>query len=221
MRCLTCGAEMHLIEVEAVPDETMMVPGYEHHTFECSGCGDHVQRLMFTREIRPLPIEPMRLPPARLASPVPNSRNKVVAARSAWGRMIAFDGHRAASITADRRQSRRTIMYVFGILIMVALVGALMAGQGPKGPTGLQGPPGPPGLNGDRGPPGSVSGIRVVRSTCSETNCTVQCGEDEMLLTAYCGPRRNAAVFPSERSATCRSQVPANSPLVAACANMP
>ena len=219
MRCLTCGDEMSLIEV--APDENMPASGYERHTFECSGCHDHVQRLVLTREIRPLPIEPLRLPPQGLASPVPDSRNKGVAARSAWGRMIAFDGHRAASITADRHQSRRTIMYVFGILIMVALVGALMAGQGPKGPTGLQGPSGPPGPNGDRGPPGSASGVRVVRSTCSETNCTVQCGEDEMLLTAYCGPRRNAAVFPSERSATCRSQVPANSPLVAACANMP
>jgi len=42
-----------------------------------------------------------------------------------------------------------------------------------------------------------------------------------MLLTAYCGVRRNAAVIPTERSATCRSPVPANSPLVAACVKMP
>jgi hypothetical protein len=41
-----------------------------------------------------------------------------------------------------------------------------------------------------------------------------------MLLTAYCGPRRNAAVIPSERSATCRNPVPANNPLVAACVKM-
>src|SRR5258708_33828846 len=34
MRRLACGAEMHLIEVEAVPDESVMVPRYEHHTFE-------------------------------------------------------------------------------------------------------------------------------------------------------------------------------------------
>ena len=49
MRCLACGGEMHLIE--AAQDETMMVPGYEQHTFECSGCQDHVRRLVFTREI--------------------------------------------------------------------------------------------------------------------------------------------------------------------------
>ena len=64
-------------------------------------------------------------------------------------------------------------------------------------------------------------GIRIVRSNCDATNCSVQCGDDEMLLTAYCGVRRNAAVIPTERSATCRSPVPANSPLVAACVKMP
>ncbi len=110
-------------------------------------------------------------------------------------------------------------MHFLRLVIAIALAGSLMScGQGPPGPMGYAGPPGPPGPKGDPGPPG---GIRVVRSNCDETNCTVQCGEDEMLLTAYCGPRRNAAVFPSERSATCRSQVPANNPLVAACAKMP
>jgi hypothetical protein len=49
----------------------------------------------------------------------------------------------------------------------------------------------------------------------------VQCGEDELLLTAYCGARRNAAVMPTERSATCRSPVPANSPVVAICMKTP
>jgi hypothetical protein len=49
----------------------------------------------------------------------------------------------------------------------------------------------------------------------------VQCADDEMLLTAYCGARRNAAIIPTERSATCRSPVPANSPLVAACVKLP
>ena len=43
MRCVACGAEMHLIEVGS--DETMMVPGYEQHTFECSGCHDRVRGL--------------------------------------------------------------------------------------------------------------------------------------------------------------------------------
>ena len=42
-----------------------------------------------------------------------------------------------------------------------------------------------------------------------------------MLLTAYCGPKRNAAIIPTERTATCRNPVPANSPLVVVCAQMP
>jgi hypothetical protein len=46
MRCPGCGAEMHLIEV--APDKTKMVPGYEQHTLECSGCHDHVRQLVFT-----------------------------------------------------------------------------------------------------------------------------------------------------------------------------
>jgi hypothetical protein len=113
-------------------------------------------------------------------------------------------------------------MRVLRILVAVALAGALMGcGQGQPGPKGDPGPPGSPGPKGDPGPPGSAFGIRIIRSNCDATNCSVQCAEDELLLTAYCGARRNAAVIPSERSATCRSPVPANSPLVAACVKIP
>jgi hypothetical protein len=92
-------------------------------------------------------------------------------------------------------------------------------GRGPQGPKGDRGPPGAKGDPGLTGPPGL--GIRVIKADCNERGCIAQCGNDEMLLTAYCGPKRNAAVIPSERSATCRSQVPANSPIVAACVKMP
>ncbi len=112
-------------------------------------------------------------------------------------------------------------MDVLRVLIAMALAGAMLGcGQG-QGPKGDPGPPGPPGPKGDPGPPGPPFGIRIVRSNCDATNCSVQCAEDEMLLTAYCGVRRNAAVIPTERSATCRSPVPANSPLVAACVKIP
>ena len=43
--CLACGEEMALIE--AVPDDTMMVAGYEHHMLQCSACGDSERRLVF------------------------------------------------------------------------------------------------------------------------------------------------------------------------------
>jgi hypothetical protein len=108
------------------------------------------------------------------------------------------------------------------LLTMIALTGTMMnCGQGQQGPKGEPGPPGPPGAKGDPGPPGPAFGIRVVKANCDARSCTVQCDDDEMLLTAYCGARRNAAVIPTERSATCRSQVPANSPLIAACLKMP
>jgi hypothetical protein len=106
------------------------------------------------------------------------------------------------------------------VLVAMAVSGALVScGQGPQGPKGDPGPPGPPGPKGDPGLSGS--GIRIVRANCDAAHCSVQCGEDELLLTAYCGARRNAAIIPTERSATCRSPVPANSPLVAACVRAP
>jgi hypothetical protein len=56
---------MHLIEV--APDKAKVVPGYEQHTFECSGCHDHVRQLVFIpRAIGPLNSEEMRLSAAWL-----------------------------------------------------------------------------------------------------------------------------------------------------------
>jgi hypothetical protein len=202
MRCPACGAEMHLIAM--APDKTMMVPGYEEHTFECSGCHDHVRRLVFIpHAIGPLTSERMRLPPAGL-----KAQNKGATAEGALAR----------AVRAMRPIKAR---YVFGMLIVIALAGPMITWiQGQKGPMGDQGPPGPKGPRGDAGPPSTTSGIRIVRSTCDETTCRTQCGENEMLLTAYCGPNRNLAVIPSERAATCRNPVPANNPLVAVCAQM-
>lgn len=94
----------------------------------------------------------------------------------------------------------------------------------PQGPKGDAGPPGPAGAQGPAGPQGpagaAAAGVRVVRGGCDTSSCTVTCGEDEMLITAYCGAKRNPAIYPTERSASCRGPGPANSPLVAACAKM-
>ena len=193
---------MHLIEV--APDKTKMVPGYEQHTFECSGCHDHVRQLVFIpRAIGPLNSEEMRLSAAWL-----ETLNK--------GTMPKGDD----LARAVRAVSPIKAMYVVGML-MLALAGSMIIwGQSPKGPMGDQGPPGPKGPTGDAGPAGSASGIRIVRSNCDETTCRVQCSENEMLLTAYCGPKRNSAIIPTERAATCRNPMPVNSPLVAVCALM-
>ena len=203
MRCPGCGAEMHLIEV--APDKTKMVPGYEQHTFECSGCHDNVRQLVFIpRAIGPLNSEEMRLSAAWLESlnkgPIPKGDDLSCAVRTA---------------------SPLKAVYAFGMLTLIVVAGSLIIwGTGLKGPVGDQGPPGPKGPPGDAGPPSTTSGIRIVHSACDETTCRVQCSENEMLLTAYCGPNRNPAIIPTERAATCRSPVPANNPLVAVCALM-
>jgi len=57
MRCMVCGTEMRL--TQSVPDETMLVPGFEHHTLVCPSCRDEEQRLVFVNHSAPLspPIE--------------------------------------------------------------------------------------------------------------------------------------------------------------------
>jgi hypothetical protein len=100
--------------------------------------------------------------------------------------------------------------------------------QGPKGETGATGPAGPAGPAGPEGPPGPQGAggapspsIRVVKSDCT-SGCTVQCGENEVLVTAYCGPTRNAAQILGERGASCGPDAgPANAPLVVVCVAAP
>lgn len=218
MRCPGCGAEMHLIEV--APDKTKMVPGYEQHTFECSSCHDHVRQLVFIpRAIGPLNSEETRLSAAWLETlnkdMTPPKGDDVAGAV----RAVSPKGDDVAR--AVRTVSPIKAMYVVGMLTIIAVAGSLIIwGQSSKGPMGDPGPPGPKGPQGDAGPPSTTSGIRIVRSNCDETACRVQCGENEMLLTAYCGPNRNLAIIPTERSATCRNPMPVNSPLVAVCALM-
>lgn len=45
MRCMMCGEEMRV--VRSIPDETSLVPGFEHHTLLCPSCHDEEQRLVF------------------------------------------------------------------------------------------------------------------------------------------------------------------------------
>ncbi|HJY17510.1 MAG TPA: hypothetical protein VJ353_07730, partial [Xanthobacteraceae bacterium] len=90
---------------------------------------------------------------------------------------------------------------------------------GPVGPAGPPGPPGPAGPQGQAGPPSPS--IRVVKSDCV-SGCTVQCQDDEVLVTAYCGPTRNQAQFLGEKGASCGPTGSAtNTPLVAVCVASP
>jgi hypothetical protein len=217
MRCLACGAEMRLIQ--AAPDETTMFAGYEQYTFECSGCRLQARRLVSHHEIGPFAEERMRLPPGWL-----RTRNMGVSAPVAWAHALSnLYGWTVESFSSWRH--RAVSILVVGIIITAALAGSLLTWDGAKGPAGDQGPAGPKGPTGDPGPPGQESGqassLRIVQSNCDQTSCTAQCGENEILLTAYCGPKRNAALIPTDRTATCRTRVPANSPLVAVCAAVP
>ena len=110
---------------------------------------------------------------------------------------------------------------LIAIAFAVSLAGC---GKGPEAAKGDPGPAGPPGEKGEAGPagpagpPGASSTVRIVRANCDATSCAALCSDDEVLLMAYCGPARIAAIFPTERSASCRVRNAANNPLIAACA---
>src|SRR5438105_3897728 len=118
------------------------------------------------------------------------------------------------------------------LLVVIALCGCL-AGCGDRGQTeaGPPGPPGPPGAPGEAGPPGptgppgpkgeagsagsaAAGAVRVIRVNCEAAGCTAECAQNEILVSAYCGPRRAGATVINERSVSCPARA-ATSPLVA------
>jgi hypothetical protein len=127
---------------------------------------------------------------------------------------------------SDRRLPHTYLegVQLYRALIVITFSATLAAcGKAPEAAKSDPGPPGPPGARGEAGPPGppgppgSSAPMRIVRSNCDATSCAAQCSDDEVLLVAYCGPARNAATFPTERSASCRARNAANTPLIAAC----
>ena len=50
MHCAACDAKLILTNV--VPENTVAVRGFEHHTFSCSGCHSTVRRVVFMRHGR-------------------------------------------------------------------------------------------------------------------------------------------------------------------------
>jgi hypothetical protein len=88
MRCMACGAEMRVVQV--VPDETLEVPGYEHHTLQCSGCNDVEQRLVFNRDGAARASEPVTDSSAAPVPPSAASPSERIAVPSAWKRAVAM-----------------------------------------------------------------------------------------------------------------------------------
>ena len=121
----------------------------------------------------------------------------------------------------------RMLLSAIAMGLSVSLVGCGQGSQGekgdagPPGPAGETGPAGPRGEQGPAGPPGPLgSQVRVVQSNCSVATCVAECGDDEVLLIAYCGTRRTPAIFSGERSASCRVRGSASSPLITVCAKI-
>jgi hypothetical protein len=127
-------------------------------------------------------------------------------------------------------------MHTAGLVLLAALMAASAGcSQGPKGNPGSPGPAGPKGDPGQRGPPGPQGArgpagpqgeqgppspiIRIVRANClTSGDCTVGCHENEVLVMAYCGPRRSPARYIDQRQALCGiEETAANRPAVAVC----
>src|SRR5262249_20047280 len=157
--------------------------GYERYAFECPHCRNRRDRLL-----KRVSSERIRLSPA---APFLPRRLRRLANR------------------VGRHVGMRELRWIAGVLVpLIAIVWLSAMIPGRQGPQGIKGPPGPigpAGERGDQGPPSPVSGLRFIRADCEPTSCAVKCSDDEMLLTAYCGPKRNAALIPTERSATCRN----------------
>jgi hypothetical protein len=83
---------------------------------------------------------------------------------------------------------------------------------GPQGPVGPQGPAGPP------GPPGSTaSGIRFAEYGCPSSACTLSCGNEERILTAYALNPGGSFIFEDERRVTFRPIRQPSSKIVLVC----
>jgi hypothetical protein len=86
MRCMLCGAEMRLIE--AVPDDTTMMSGYERHTLQCISCNDVERRLVFSRE--KTPVDKVPAPPTTDVTPGSMRESEPLPAPSVWVRAFAM-----------------------------------------------------------------------------------------------------------------------------------
>jgi hypothetical protein len=84
--------------------------------------------------------------------------------------------------------------------------------QGPVGPQGQAGPPGPPGPSGS-----TASGIRFAEYGCLSSACTLSCGNEERILTAYALNPGGSFIFEDERRVTVRPIRQPSSKIVLVC----
>ena len=91
MRCMTCGAEMGLMQVD-LPDPPAPEVAFERHTFKCSACPQLSQRLVFCR-----PRLPVSNLPVAAKADLPAAKLQI--------RRVAAE--RALATVAEKLRSRR------------------------------------------------------------------------------------------------------------------
>ena len=79
-----------MILMKAVPDDTMAVAGFEHHTFMCSGCNDVERRLIFSKAGEPADGEAVPVHAAPPISPLVPQTNERVAVPGILRRVFAM-----------------------------------------------------------------------------------------------------------------------------------
>jgi hypothetical protein len=103
MRCVGCGTEMILVSV--VPDETMIVAGFERYTMQCLDCGEVEQRFAFKSEsgrTAETAAEAAAAVAEQARPPVPMASAWLRAVERLRGRQTAVTQRRAANAKADR-----------------------------------------------------------------------------------------------------------------------
>ena len=73
--------------MKVVQDDTMPVPGFEHHTFMCSDCHDVERRLVFTKDGRESDAEPMPVAPPTV--PAVAEQDERIAVPGLFRRVVA------------------------------------------------------------------------------------------------------------------------------------
>jgi hypothetical protein len=86
-RCSACGAELILTNV--VPDETVALPGVEHHTFVCSECHVTEHRVVFIKDGRETDSPPMPMQAAPRIKRASTVQDEHFAAPGLLGRVMA------------------------------------------------------------------------------------------------------------------------------------
>jgi hypothetical protein len=87
MRCTTCGAELILTNV--VPDTTIGIRGFEHHSFICSACHATEHRVLFMRHGREGGAETMQEHLAPRITSASTVQEGHIAAPGLFGRVVA------------------------------------------------------------------------------------------------------------------------------------